>query len=85
MSDDRNIAGYIGSGLSFLFGGLSLDNITTIICGIAGVISALVSIAYTIYKWYKRASSDKKITADEVLQLGEELKPQLKELENKEK
>ncbi len=30
------------------------------------VIAAIVSIAYTIYKWAKRASADKKITQEEM-------------------
>lgn len=28
--------------------------------------SAFVTFAYTLYKWYKRASKDKKLTKDEI-------------------
>ena len=40
---------------------------------IAGVVSALFAIAYTIYKWYNKAKADGKITSQEIKELGEDI------------
>lgn len=37
-------------------------------------ITSLVTIGYIIYKWYKKAKADGKITADEVAELANDLK-----------
>ena len=37
-------------------------------------LSFIVSIAYTIYKWYKKAKADGKITVDEVKEVIENIK-----------
>ena len=37
-------------------------------------LSFTVSIAYTIYKWYKKAKADGKITVDEVKEVIENIK-----------
>lgn len=37
-------------------------------------LSFAVSIAYTIYKWYKKAKADGKITVDEVKEVIENIK-----------
>lgn len=35
------------------------------------IVSILVSLAFTLYKWYKEAENDGKITKDEVMQAVE--------------
>ena len=42
-------------------------------------VSALVVLAFNIWKWYKKASADKKITNEEIDELEEILKPKDKE------
>ena len=37
------------------------------------ILSTLVAIAYTIWKWYKKANEDGKITSDEIKELGDDL------------
>ena len=39
-----------------------------------GIIATLLSIAYTIWKWWKKASADGKITKEEVDDLLDDLK-----------
>lgn len=46
------------------------------------IICAIVTIAFTIYKWYKSASADGKITQDEVDELINDLEPAVKELKD---
>lgn len=54
----------------------TMQVINTIITCVVGAIT----IAYTIYKWYKRAKSDGKITKDEVEELVEDVKKDIDEL-----
>lgn len=42
-----------------------------------GVIATLLSIAYSIYKWWKKASADGKITKEEIKDLSDDLKDKL--------
>lgn len=50
---------------------------------IAGVISALFAIAYTIYKWYNKAKADGKITKQEIEDLADDISDVLKDKEEK--
>ena len=52
---------------------------------IAGVISALFAVAYTIYKWYNRAKQDGKITTQEIKELGEDISNCLQDKEEEDK
>lgn len=36
-------------------------------------ISVVLSIAFTVFKWYKTANADKRITTDELIELVDEL------------
>lgn len=38
------------------------------------IVVGVVTLAYTIFKWYKKAKEDGKITVDEIKELGEDLK-----------
>ena len=41
------------------------------------ILSSLLAIAFTIYKWWKKANEDGKITAEEIEELGNDLKDTL--------
>ena len=45
-------------------------------------ITSLVTIGYIIYKWYKKAKADGKITADEVAELANDLKNNIEKEKN---
>ena len=47
------------------------------------ILSTLVAIAFTIYKWWKKANEDGKITPEEIDELGKDIKDSLKKGENK--
>ena len=68
------IVGYCGS----LFGGvmtyLQTNETLQIIQGVLSIVAVLITIAYTIWKWYRKASKDGKITPDEVDELFDDLK-----------
>lgn len=44
------------------------------------ILVSLVSIAYKIWKWYKEAYADGKITGEEVKQIIEEVKPDVEDI-----
>lgn len=73
MTKHDEIVGYIGS----VFGGVmtvtQTNEIFQIIQAILTIVGLLITIAYTIWKWYKKASKDGKITVDEVDELFDEL------------
>lgn len=44
-----------------------------IICMVLTIVSFLITIAFTCWKWYRDVSKDGKITADEISDLGDKL------------
>ena len=62
---DNNLFSWVASGFTFLTAGLSQD-VTQLILLILGIVSSVVSLAYTLWKWYRKAKADGKITADEI-------------------
>lgn len=57
----------------------TMQIINLVITCVVGV----VTLAYTIYKWYKKAKSDGKITKEEVNELIEDVKEEINELNDK--
>lgn len=67
----NNGVGWGGSVITLAAAGASVIStqlIVTIILGVLGIISTIVSLAYTLNKWYKEAKKDGKITEDELKQ-----------------
>ena len=65
---ENNAVSWVCSGLTIVTGTLSQD-ILQIILLVLGVISALVSLGFNIYVWYKKATRDGKIDSKEVDEL----------------
>ena len=42
-----------------------------------GILATLGSLAFTIWKWWKKASADGKITKDEIKELSDDIKDTL--------
>lgn len=42
-----------------------------------GILATIVSIAFSIWKWWKKASADGKITEEEIKELSDDLKDKL--------
>lgn len=56
-----------------------------IICNLAiTILTTIVSLAYTIWKWYKKAKQDGKITEDEIDDLADEIHDSIKKDDKKE-
>ena len=82
MKND-SVFGYVGTGISTggaMYMGVSGEEILSIVIGIIAILSGLISIAYTIYKWYKSATEEtsdggKAITVSEVVTGFKEVVP----------
>lgn len=72
MKHDEAV-GFAGTIFGGVMTAIQANEVLQIIQAILTVIGLLVTIAYTIYKWYKRAKADGKITEDEVDELMDDL------------
>lgn len=67
----------IGNATCLVANATSTTEVANVVSIIASVLASVVTIAYVIYKWYKRAKADGKITKEEVDELidvvGEEI------------
>lgn len=71
---NKNILGYSLSGFNWLIAALSTNVVYQAIEIVLAVISTLVTLSFTIWKWYKAASKDGEITNDEVKNLVDDIK-----------
>lgn len=67
------LIGYGGSVFGGIMTAIQANPTLQIIQAILTIIGLLISIAYTLWKWYRKASKDGKITADEVDELMDNL------------
>ena len=67
------VVGYLGSSFGAVMTALQTNETLQIIQGVLSIIALVLTISYTIWKWYRKASQDGKITADEVDDLFEDL------------
>lgn len=65
---------WLGTALTGVFTYLSAVELKDLISWILSILAAVVTIAFTIWTWYKKASKDGKITKDEVGELVDDLK-----------
>lgn len=70
----EEIVGIAGSGFSWILTALQNDSVLQYINTICSILATLVTIAYIVWKWWKKAKQDGKITKDEVDELFDELK-----------
>jgi len=80
----QELGGYLGSTLTAALAAVQTNEVFQIIEVILACISFALSIAYTIYKWYKRAKSEdsdggSKVTKEEVDELIDDLHENIKE------
>lgn len=59
--------------LGFCFTAVQTDRLLSYISLALTILATIVSIAFTIYKWYNKAKADGKITKDEIDDLIDEL------------
>ena len=77
------IVGFTGSGISTVLTITQTNEVFQTVQLIFSILAFLVTIAYTVWKWYKKAKQDGKITPEEVEELFENLKNNINEEEKK--
>ena len=77
------IVGFTGSGISTVLTITQTNEVFQTVQLIFSILAFLVTIAYTVWKWYKKAKQDGKITPEEVEELFDNLKNNINEEENK--
>lgn len=70
---NSNGASYGADILGAVFTAVQTDTTLQIISLVLTIVATVFSIAFTIYKWYKSAKADGKITKDEIDELIDEL------------
>ena len=73
-----NLFNYASAGFTWVLTAMQTDKILSYINVILAIITTLITLAYTIYKWYKKASQDGEITAEELEELKDDIKEDLK-------
>ncbi len=72
--DNNEITGYCGSGFIAILGALQLDEALKWVNLVLAIVTAVTTLAFTIWKWYKTAKADGKITIDEIGDLAGRMK-----------
>ena len=69
-----NLLNILGIGVQAIFTAVQSDEILRRISFGITILSALITIAYNIYKWWRKSKEDGKISMDEVDELGDIIK-----------
>lgn len=78
-NNNDEVVGWVGTAIGTISTALQVDQFLHTLQAILTVITLVISLSYTIWKWYKKASKDGKITKDEVDELFDNLKKYNKE------
>lgn len=62
---DNNALSWVTSAITF-FTGLAVEDVFRVVLLVLGCVSALVSLSYNIYCWWKKATKDGKIDEKEL-------------------
>lgn len=73
-----SIFGYGPAGITWILTAIQSDKILQYVNLILAILATLVSIGYTCWKWWKKAKEDGKITEEEIEELKENIKENLK-------
>lgn len=80
MKNNDNIFSYIMTGVSTVFTALQTEEVLRIISIVITCLSAAIAMSYSIYKWYKEAKKDGKISSDEIKEITGDISKNLNDL-----
>lgn len=66
-----------GNAISWTLTASQTKEVFEIVQIIASIIVSLLTVAYIVWKWFKKAKADGKITADEVVDLVNQVKEEI--------
>jgi len=70
MQTSKNWIAWIFNGVAGVFTYLQPTELLQIICMAMTIVSVIISSAFSIYKWYKKAIADNRITEEEIDELA---------------
>ena len=78
MLKHDEVIGYAGSSFGAVMTALQTNELFQLVQLILSCVALVITIAYTVWKWWKKASQDKKIEDKELDELFDEIEDQLK-------
>lgn len=79
----KSMISYAGDGVGVVLTAMQTEHSFKVASLILTIIATSISIAFTIWNWYKSAKKDGKITLEEINELGEKIEEQLHKKERK--
>lgn len=76
----KDVLEYVGSGLSIVFTAIQTNEIFQIISLILAILTSATTLAFTLWKWYKKAKEDGKITPSELAEGAKIVEDGIKEI-----
>lgn len=73
MNNDKNIFGYIGSGISWILTGLQTNAIFEYINLCLSILISVITLSITIYNVVKKAKENKKIEKEDLEQIKKDV------------
>lgn len=80
---NNDFLSWSGSALGTILTAIQTNEVFQYISLALTILSTLVAIAFTIYKWWKKANEDGKITPEEIDELGKDIKDSLEKGDKK--
>lgn len=77
----KNESNYIANGIGVIFSALQSNEVLSVISWIITLVATILSISFTIYKWWKKAKEDGKIDAKEVEELTDIVEDSTKKID----
>lgn len=62
---------YVCNGVGVVFSAIQTNEVLSWISWIITLLATLLSISFTLWKWYRKAKEDGKITKEEIDELGD--------------
>ena len=79
----KSMISYAGDGTGIILTAMQTEHSFKVASLVLTIIATTLSIAFTIWNWYKSAKKDGRITIEEINELGEKIEEQLKKKEIK--
>ena len=80
---NNDFLSWTGSALGTILTAIQTNEVFQYISLALTILSTLVAMAFTVYKWWKKANEDGKITPEEIDELGKDIKDSLEKGDNK--
>ena len=85
MKNGSDIFAIMGNGLTYVMTTIQTNEIFQIVELCLSILTSLIIIGFKIWKWWKNASADGKITKEEIKELSDDIEEDVDKLKDKNK